>query len=181
MKSLLYLLGMAGLLILGACGDKDEDDTNEPSFKTIDIVTGLDFTDANGLSIGRWKFTNDKSGEATVFPNPSNGNLFLYSLETINRVMLIPADCLNDSTTIDIIGQSESLSFDETAIVEKRIKDIPVSNFNTQMAFDFTDVPPGFYKVFYQINSGDYFWTNVYIDPSVNNFPNFDFLQGLCD
>lgn len=169
------------LLALSFIGCEDNnDDVNTPTFRDIDIVTGLDMTDALGAPIGRWKFTNNKAGEVSVFPNPSDGNVSLFSTEGIARVMLIPATCLNDSTTVDIPGQSQMLDFSLEEIEALQVKDFQVLVDANEIILDYTDVSAGFYRVFYQIGN-EFFWQNIYIDPAVNNFPNLDFLQGLCE
>ena len=62
-----------------SCSD-DEDpvkicEPNEPDYVEINVITGMDFFDANGSAIGRWGFPNHKNGDALVFPIPSTGVL----------------------------------------------------------------------------------------------------------
>jgi hypothetical protein len=141
----------------------------------------LDFFDDNGNSIGRWKSPNNNSGEIRIFPNPSNGITSIFSLQKVVRIWLIPADCVTDNETADIPGLSASLTYEITELESSQIRDIPLPNFNMQIALNLSDVAAGFYRIFFELESGALFWENLYVDPMAASIPTFDFLDGLCD
>lgn len=181
-KTLLFFTAIV-LFNLMSC-ESDDDETTQmdnPVYQELDIVTGLDFFDENGAAIGRWKSPNHNLGEISTYPIPNNGNVFIYSLDKIVRVRLVAATCSTDSTTTDIPILSQDLTYTTTELENAQVKDIPLTDFNTQAALNFNDVPAGFYKLFFELENGDLFWQNLYIDPAASNFPTFDFLNNLCD
>lgn len=183
MKKAPFLFTAIFLISLFSCKDDDthNDPTDETTYKDLDIVTGLDFFDDNGAAIGRWKSPNHNPGEISTYPIPNNGNLFVFSLETIVHIWLIPATCQTDSITFDIPTLSKNLNYTITELENAQVKDIPLTDFNNQVALNFDDVSAGFYKIFFELENGDLFWQNLYIDPAASNFPTFNFLDNLCD
>jgi hypothetical protein len=175
-----FSIFIAALLI--SCGEKDIPDPIQPeSYQDIDVVTGLDFFDENGNPIGRWESPNHKPGEAAVFPIPNIGIVSIYSLNKIERVWLVPAFCFLDTSTMDIPVLSQNLSYQLSEIDNAKIIDIPIADFITIANLNFSDVEKGFYRMFYQLASGELFWYNLYIDPTVNNIADFSFLNDLCN
>ncbi|MFK7771367.1 MAG: hypothetical protein AB8F94_04475 [Saprospiraceae bacterium] len=183
MKNILLLFSTLFLLQFMSC--KSDDNTNKPMDETVyqelGIVTGLDFFDNNGSPIGQWELPNHNPGEISTYPIPNNGNVFVYSPNKIVRIWLIPATCTIDSSSDDIPTLSQDLTYTIAELENVQVKDIPLTDFNTQVALNFNDVSAGFYKIFFEVESGDLFWQNLYIDPTASNFPTFDFLDNLCN
>ncbi|MFK8006024.1 MAG: hypothetical protein AB8H03_06620 [Saprospiraceae bacterium] len=183
MKKLLLFFSILLLFNLMSC--ENDDDNSEPMAETVyqelGIVTGLDFFDENGAAIGQWKSPNHNPGEVSTYPIPNNGNVFVYSPNKIVRIWLIPTTCTTDSTIADIPTLSQDLTYTITELENVQVKDIPLTDFNSQVALNFNDVSAGFYKLFFELESGDLFWQNLYIDPAASSFPTFDFLDNLCD
>ena len=180
-KTLLLFCTLIAILVFSCKGDETPEPVPQPKYADLDIVTGLDLYDDNGNPMGRWKSPNHNPGAVYTFPIPSAGTVSLHSQQQIVRVWLIPATCYNDSTTFDIPALSQNLDFEISELETAQIKDIPIPNFNNQINLDFSDVAAGFYRLFYQLNNGELFWENVYIDPNATNIASFEFLDGLCD
>ncbi len=183
MKRTLLFLNILFLINLVSCksDDTQNDPTDEPIYQELDIVTGLDFFDENGAPLGRWKSPNHNPGEISTYPNPNNGNAFIYSPNKIIRIWLIPTSCATDSTTTDILTLSQDLTYTVAELENLQVKDITLTDFNNSIALNFNDVSAGFYKIFFELENGDLNWQNLYIDPAASNFPTFDFLDNLCD
>lgn len=181
-KTLLFLSALFFINLVSCKSDDTHNDPmNEPIYEELGIVTGLDFFDDNGAALGQWKSPNHNPGDALAFPNPNNGNLLVSSLNVIVRIWLIPATCVTDSTTMNILTLSQDLTYTIPELENAQVKDISLSGFNNQVALNFNDVSAGFYKLFFELENGDLFWQNLYIDPAASNFPTLDFLNDLCD
>lgn len=185
MKNIKLTLVLFSFLVLFSCG-KDDDpvkvcESDDPAFTEINVITGMDFFDFNGSSLGRWGFPNHKTGEALVYPNPSTGVLSVSNQVKIETIWLTPVVCLKDSITSDITTLSQDLEFTATQIESIQIKTVITPDFNNNINLNFGDVAKGMYRLFYQIDSGEIFWYNLYIDPSATNFPDFDFMENGCN
>lgn len=187
MKPIIFILSILFISVLFSCEDKMEDDgpgiNPVEHYKSIDVITGVDFYDANGLPIGRWGFPNHKKGEDIfVYPIPNNGvfSVSTFNQKTIKRIWLVAAECMKDSVTVDIQTLSQNLSYTVSELETAQIKDIPTPDFIDAIQLDFSDVAAGFYKLYYQNESDEIFWYNMHIDPNVTNFPDFDFMDNNC-
>ncbi len=182
MNKTLFILSIIGSLAIGSCKNKEvPEPENQANYTSIDVITGMDFFDDNGNPIGRWKSPNHNPGNSFTYPNPNIGTVSIFSQQNIVRIWLLPATCLTDSVTMDIPALSEDLNYEISELEDVQIKDISIPNFNNQISLDFSDVAIGFYRIFYQMESGALFWQNLYIDPTATNIPTFDFLDDLCD
>jgi len=182
MKIILYsFCTLLCLMLLNCNGKENPEPQPQPGYSDIDIITGLDFFDDNGSPISRWKSPNHNPGEVKTYPNPNIGTVSLYSQQEIIRIWLVPAEFLIDSVIMDIPTLSQSLDYSISDLENINIKDIPIPTFNTNISLDFSDVATGFYKLFYQMDTEELFWQNLYIDPTSTNIPTFGFLDNLCD
>lgn len=179
--SYLFLLLLVALVYTGCEDDETTTPQQERDYTDINTVTGLNLFDDNGNPLGQWRSPNDNAGAISAFPNPNIGTLFVISQQNIARIILVPADCLLDTSTENIPTLSESLEYSDEELEVVKIKDLPISGMNNQLALDFSDVPPNFYRLFVQIEGGQFFWQNLYIDPSVNNIPSLEVLDGACE
>ena len=181
MKNIKFILPFFLGLFLFSCGD---DDNPEPQptvdYTAIDVITGMDFFDENGSPIGRWGFPNYNPSDVFVYPIPSIGVVSVGSQDKVERIWLVPVNCFKDSVTMNITTLSENLTYEISEIEAVQIKDIPTPDFNGAVQLDFSDVNTGFYKIFYQKENDSIHWYNIYIDPTVNNFPDFSFMENNC-
>ncbi len=180
-KNILFLCGTLCLFLCFSCDDDESSPTTQTDYTALDIVTGIDLFDNNGQPVGRWKSPNHNPGLAAIFPIPNIGVVSLFSTEKVDRIWLIPASCALDLVTANIPQLSLNLMYEVSELEAAQLKDIPLANFSGQTQFDFTDVAKGFYKFFYQIESGELFWQNMYIDPTVSNIPDVSFLDSECN
>ncbi len=147
------------------------------SYQEIDKVTGLAIYDVNGGAIGLWNVPNDNSEVGVVFPNPSSGLVSLFSSEPLSRVWIVSADC-SPSSDEDIRALSDDLIYTVSEVDNLAIRSFDLNgdfgNLNLQ------DLAAGFYRVFYESITGELFWQNIFIDPSVISFPDFSILDEAC-
>lgn len=184
MKNKFYLLSILSTLLLFSCND---DDNNNPDpeppteYQELGFVTGLDLFDENGSPIGRYKDPNHKTGEVSVFPIPNNGVFSVFSQTQVERLWLIPAECVIDTINMDIFNLSQSLTYELSELENAQIKDINTANSGMQFQLNFSDVDAGFYRLFYQMTTEELFWQNIYIDPNATGFPDFTILDNACN
>jgi len=186
MKYIKYFPFLFCFILCWSCGNENdifpacEPEVTSSAYENIDVVTGIDFFDENGSPIGRWGFPNHYPGAIIAYPIPNTGTMFLSSQTKIKRVWLVPANCLKDSVTVDIPTLAQDLTYEISELESAQIKDIPTPDFMDNIALDCSAVAAGFYRLFCQLESEELRWYNVYIDPTVSNFPNFDFMEDGC-
>lgn len=186
MKNIKLTLLLLCIIAFFSCND-DEDPIlegcgSEPlQYTLINYITGMDFYDANGASIGRWGFPNHKQGDALIYPIPSTGVVSISSQNKIKRIWLAPAACVKDSVTQNITMLSQDLNFSVSEIESIQVKDIPTPDFNNNINLNWIDVPTGMYRVFYQMESDEIFWYNFYISTGSGNIPDFSFMDNWCN
>lgn len=173
------------VLVLGlwACGDSEKDDEEAAqSFMDVDVVTGLRLYDPNGAAIGLWRDPNDKPGEVTFYPNPAGDFVGMFSQgPAVVRLWIVAADCLHDTETADIEGQSGSLAFAVSDVSGIAVRELGSGDPATALSIDASELAPGLYRLFVEMEAGGVYWQNMYIDPSKGSFPDFGFLDGLCE
>lgn len=173
------ILGLGLCLLCNSCGDLTS--VQGPDYATLDAVTGLEFTDASGVTIGTWQEPNHNPGPVNIFPIPNDGRMNVASTEIVVNIWVIPAYCFVDSVNTNIPSLSMDLGYDIEDIEALTAVEIPADNFNGLLALQLDQLSTGFYKVFYEMSDGELFWTNIYVDPSINSFPGFSFFDDLCN
>ncbi len=144
----LNLILVCLLLLFSSCENDEKITSNAPSFSDINVVAGLHLLDDNLHSLGQWRSPNNKLLSIQVYPNPSNGNINVIGFNAFDRIWLIPADCLIDTTTIDIYDQTQSLEYSTADIIALQVKDITLTSTSRGIVLDFSDVNAGFYRLF---------------------------------
>ncbi len=179
MKTILKTFCLLALFSFSNCGN-DDDAPPAKTFKDIDVVTGMNLYDVNGAAIGKWKDPNINPGDVSVFPNPCLGELFVNSQEKILRLWLIASQCkVGESDNIE--SQSLGINFEESELDASALRTFNTPNFQDVLLLDFSDLPKGFYKLFYETEEAEIFWQNLYIDPTVNNIPDLTALDAACN
>ncbi len=183
MKQFLLVLCTGFVLFTFSCKSNDDDNPEEQlSYTNIDVVTGLNLTDPSGAPIGQWRSPNSNRGDIAIFPNPAVDVVFVSSQnEDIRHIRIVAADCLIDSTTANIPELSTNLTFTLDEIEAAQLRDIPVDNFNGSLSLDFSDLPAGFYKVFFEQTSGDINWENIYLNSNSSGPIDFEWLDNQCN
>jgi len=166
--------------VVGCQSDPPVDEEPEMKYSQIDVVTGLDLYDANGAPIGIWRKPNDKYEDITAFPVPNNGFLSVFGLENTMKILVIPASCILDSVTTDIKMKSQSLSYNVTDIEELDVASFDLDPNMESINLNLSSFSAGFYRLFYIGDSENVLWQNIYLDPAVNNFPDFSALETAC-
>ena len=184
-KHVVYVAYACFFFALMSCGDGDTGSDKEPmmtmpTYTSIDTITGISLYDENGQGIGRWHSPNDNPGDHVVFPNPSNGNLQLYSESVFSNLWLLPASCASDNDP-DIVTASNDVVYGQDEIESLALLTLmPPDNQPTSLRLDFSSEDKGFYRLFLKTIDGDIFWQNIFINPSVVNFPDTRMLDEHC-
>lgn len=161
MKNLLLLL----LTLFWIPGCVDDDDT--PGFPelAVELVTGINLSDANGQALGKMGNPNVKPGGISVYPNPLTGNsLAVQAPEPVGTVWLMKATAqkTNPPANLGQLLEEHSYSVEE-------IKAFPVKEYTpTAQAFilDLDGLEAGYYRIFFQsAPSEDILWDNFYFSP----------------
>ncbi len=175
----ILILVLAVMLSMG-CGD---DDAKGTDFRDIDVVTGLDLTDVNGVPIGRWREPNHNVGDIFVFPIPAMDEISLFSTPnsgyTLTEVWIVPATCLQESES-NIVEESKNLSYTMADIEAASTRKLEFDGSSAEVRLDLSGLSSGFYKLFYLDNQGQARWTNIYTDMNVLNFTDLKFLDDAC-
>lgn len=182
-----YLQILTLVLIGIACGDDGDGQQHSLSFQDLDVVTGIDLTDASGALVGLWRSPNQNTGGSTAFPNPAGDVVNLAvnpsSIAGIQEVLVVPATCLLDRSTTDIPLKSLSLSYTRDEVASLSAKTILLDTNPSTLQLDLSDLTTGFYKVFYIATDDNLYWINVYKDASLAGQPvlSFQALDQACD
>ncbi len=164
------------LLIVGAC-DEGSDGLN---YESLEATTGLQWVDANGNLVGKWKIPNDYNPSSAIYPNPSNGIISISALEPLKRFWIVPATCVNENNS-QIPNLISSVSYSVEDIEARSVKDFVIQSNNLNVVGDLSDLSSGIYKVFIELDNGTINWFSIYIDPQQNNFPDLEFLDLVCN
>lgn len=185
LTSIILALGLG--LFFYACGDKEilEEEIEEemevfPDYSDLQIVTGLFLYDASGIAIGKVGNPNHKHGEGLfVYPIPATTSMRIQTTNsTISKVFLIDASCYMDSSGLDLIIASDTLQYTSTQLESKSVLSLDLSD--DTIALNLSNLEKGFYRLFILLNDDEYYWYNTYIDPSLNNIPDFAFYDEGC-
>ena len=152
----------------------------ELSFKDIDVVTGITFRDAQGQLVGQWRNPNDFTGPTVVFPNPVNDVASILSVDlNVKKIWVVNAQCLNTDEQNPLFLEVASLEYSVEELNTNSIKALdidPVFNLDLNLS----DLRPGFYRIFIQLENDDLHWNNVFVDPDVNLFTAFEMMDNSC-
>jgi len=183
-----YSLFAFAVLLIVACGDSEQPQMSEPSFADVDVVTGLQLTDAAGQLVGLWRQPNQKPGSLLLFPNPAGDVVSLAKPSGSNapadmsQIWIVQADCLRDDETTDITLQSLSLSYEQQVVDPLSVLKItPQSIDSGIIQLDLSSLSSGFYKVFVADSAGSLFWINLYKSSNIGSqVLQFAELDGAC-
>ncbi len=161
---------------------KDDDDSG-PNYADIDVVTGVVLVDDNGMPLGTWNIPNENKGNIGIFPNPCQSFLFLESAEAIANIWIIPANCVSENLNNNIPDLSLSLEYNISEIESKQVRKIEGPPFNNNsLVLDLSGLEAGFYRIFFETDSGVIHWQNFYnIDGGLGNLELTEYLDEACD
>lgn len=153
-------------LVIGCCIQFSCKDTEvlpcDPN--KFDLVTGLSFTDVNGLPAGQWRIPNDFSDSdfsLSCYPNPFSDLLTVRSGSQVGRVWVLPADCQANCTDERLDATELSLNQSAEELSQNAIASLTTLNTGS-VVLDLSFVESGFYKLFMETSSGDIIWYNLY-------------------
>ncbi len=175
----LFFLSISFFTFIACNDDESPIAPIDSYFENVNTVTGLYLYDINASGIGKWRQPNvKKSEEVNIYPIPASDVLNISSNLHITNVWIIEAACYNEDTE-NIEELSQALSYEKAELVPIEFTatfSSPTDNFQINLeAYE-----KGFYRLFYEINNDQIYWENLYVDPAVSNFPDFNFLDDLC-
>ena len=150
----------------------DEPDTD---LLDIELLTGLQFRDTNGLVISKVGNPNNKEQEAQFFPNPVQGVFSVFSLRSIRNIWLAPAVVSMDYEEVDFDIELSELNYSREEVEQIQIRTIDAAGTNN-ITIDVSDFTAGYYRIFYEFIDGEIAWDNAYIDPDTDFLSSSSFL-----
>lgn len=173
-QTLFYTLLLIFPIFFLSCTD---DPIDEPGIDKLDVdlLTGLQFRDLNGELIGKVGNLNTKNLEATFYPNPVEDIFSIFSTQEIQTIWLAPAVVSMDFQEVDYFSELTNLDYSRDEVEQIQIRTIDAAGNNT-ITIDVGDITAGYYRVFYEFNSGQIGWDNIYIDPNTAGNISYEFL-----
>ena len=159
MKKLTTIISIAFLSIMTFNCNNDDD----PKFKEIDAVTGIKMVDENGGSLGVWGIPNEKASSISVFPIPAKSIFIIESELPLKNIWIISGACETDDLDTDISELSLAIDYQISEIEELQLINIPSTEINgNSIAVDVSDLQEGIYRIFFETESNEVYWKNVF-------------------
>ena len=153
----IVILSIIGFLF--SCSNSDQQGT----FEDITVVTGLRLIDVNGQDLGVWRAPNENPGSVSIFPNPIQDQVFLFSSsQPISDIWLIPAECIIDSINQNIPTLSTQLTYEGGDIENMSIQTLTELEA-TSLVLDLSEYSKGMYRLFYSIGDGQFYLSLIHI------------------
>lgn len=168
-----YIILYCFLCILTfSCDEEDESTLLETD---IGIITGLYLTNEVGSPVGQVGNPNEKSSDLNAFPIPALFNVNVDANINIERLWILPGDVVKEFNQInysDLLADYQYLQSDITAnSIQETLVNKSIHNI------DFTNIGPGYYRIFVQLEDGTFDWKNICILDADNNQAYDDFLD----
>ena len=169
LPALLFLLSLS---LLPGCGGDDEPiiiPGTAKTFRDLDVVTGLTFTDADGNQVRTYGTPNENIGNqaALIFPNPTTDRVSVRVTAGAEGIFLLRASCI-DNDVPEAPSESLALAIDPfdlaRATVASQAIDSTTAGDDGLITLNLEPYDEGFYRVFLQLGQGQYLWQNLFID-----------------
>lgn len=134
-------------------------DTNA---RDLEIITGLQVRAANGVELQKFGNPNYKNSTIHAYPNPVNTQLSGTGPDIVRKVWFVPGELEYDFQGVEFNVLYQNVLYPEADIEADHVK-----FFTPNSAFfvvNVSDVPSGYYRVFYLLDNGEMYWDNIYID-----------------
>lgn len=165
-----YVLLILISLAYGSCEDEPVIPT-PPAIRLvadIDIVTGINLTDINGLAFGVVGTANDY-GNAVVYPNPATSITSIQLLDTAKSILsyaIVPAEQDTSFSTAEVSSffngfQGYQVSAINGASTENRQLSTPASTVSLSLS----SLPKGFYRLICIAQDQSQHAVAIYINP----------------
>lgn len=171
MKNYLLLLFSFTIFFL-ACPNDPEDEfpmeMDDPF--DINIVTGIQLRDINANPIGAFGNPNVSTEQSVAaFPNPAGNALFVQVFEqdkTVTSCWLFPATTDTSFADVDYDNYLDGYTIAE---IEDRTDLETFLPDAASFQLDLSGLSPGYYRIFYDLDTGERRWDNLYIDPTASD------------
>lgn len=147
--------------------------------RDFDIMTGLQVRASNGVELQKLGNPNIKTGGIATYPNPANTSISCIGPDIVRKVWYVPGvlEFNFKSVEFDVLYQNHL--YQESEIDENRIRFYtPNSSYFIN---NVSEIPSGYYRVFYQLDNGEVYWDNLYIDHERPFQESVDQLAGVWD
>ncbi|NUO03394.1 MAG: hypothetical protein HUU01_22510 [Saprospiraceae bacterium] len=151
-------------------------DTNA---RDMEIITGFQVRAANGIELQKFGNPNSKTGGIATSPNPANASISGTGPDIVRKVWFVPGLLEYDFQGVEFDILYQNHLYPETEIEENRVR-----FYTPNSAYFFinvSEVPSGYYRVFYQLDNGELLWDNLYIDHERPFQESVDQLAGVWD
>lgn len=155
----------------------EDPDCSELNEKSLQIVTGIRFSDANGSPIGQAGNPNvTTNSPILIYPNPNNGVLNISKQNDIAYdLFIIP--CNKDTMCSNLVFDNYTFqySIDSLYVIDSTTIDFATQNIQIQFQSDFA---AGYYKFVFHNENENLLVENIYYDPNKSSNEMIDFLNG---
>jgi|APTNR8051073442_1049403.scaffolds.fasta_scaffold00866_8 hypothetical protein len=134
-------------------------DTNA---RDLEIITGIQVRAANGTELQKFGNPNRKNGVIKAYPNPVNTNLQGTGSDIVRWVWFVPGELYYDfrGVDFDILYQNHTYLRSNIEANQVKLYTPNTAYFNVNV----TTIPNGYYRAFFQLDNGEIYWDNIYID-----------------
>lgn len=157
------------IALLAACGDSDDEDFDPTR---VDIVTGMQLSDAQAANIELWGNPNIPTvRRAVVFPKPATDVIRVVTSSSIKNIWLVsgfPTRRFFDTNFQEVFAQN---SYDVSEVAASSIR--ALENLDqTEIVINLDGLSQGYYRIFVQFQDDSLTWDNFYV--GVNTGGNLD-------
>ncbi len=157
MKKEIFIL--LTFLFLSCSSNDDTNNLTEPT--SLSLVTGINFRenfDDPPLELGNANIFVDN--KFVIYPNPSNGPVYLSSSQNVTDVWIVPANPEKIYQDLDFNTILNTNLYSEQSIISNSNFSL-TSQSSTNLSLNIGTLATGYYRVFVKID-GDIYWDNLY-------------------
>jgi len=130
--------------------------------RDMEIITGLQARASNGVELQKFGNPNAKTGGIAAAPNPVNTLLTGTGADIVRKVWLVPGKLEYGFRTVEFDVLYQNHIYSQADIEAEHVKFYTPNT--AYFAINLTDVPSGYYRIFFQLDNGEMQWDNIYID-----------------
>ncbi len=156
--------------------EEQELDCTELNDKSLQIVTGIKFSDENGSPIGKVGNPNTTTNSPIIiYPNPSNGVISISQQNEIEyQLFIIPSE--KDTMCKNLVFDNYTYLYSLDSLYNIDSTPIDFATQNAQIAFP-SEFAAGYYKLVFYNEIENLIVENMYYDPNKSGNEMIDFLN----
>ncbi len=134
----------------------------DPTPRDMEIITGLQVRATNGVELQKFGNPNSKTGTIKGYPNPANTFLYGTGSDIVRRMWFVPGELEYDYHGVEFDVLYQNFVYPEADVQAEQVKFYTPNSYF--FAVNVSDVPSGYYRVFYILDNGEMYWDNIFID-----------------